>query len=301
MSDYQSMTMQESHNHHFVPKLLLRPWLVEDPQGHLNLWGYWWDPERRLLMQKRRGLNSFCCQLDLLSLQAHNLGRDVIERLFFGEIDTRGAVARNLLVDGQMDDLSVDQRCDFARLLLSLDIRRPRIVSEIRTKRDYLANELDTDRKILAAMSEEGINETPSSYVENHLGWRLQDRALLVIQKLVDNPAVGRRLINAHWHIRRLGITDGTFVLADRPLIRIHGYDRPGATWVLPLTPKVVFIACNAIENLQRLTRLSDQRFAKEVNRSSVNQAERFVFCVDRSHEIWLGKRLSQVSYAAGP
>lgn len=292
--------MQESRNHHFVPKFLLRPWMVEDPHGHLNLWGYWWDPQRRRLIQKRRGLNSFCCQLDLLSLQEHNLGKDAIERLLFGEVDTRGAVARNLLVDGRMDDLSVDQRCDFARLLLSLDIRRPRVVTELRTKkRDYLANELDADSEILAAMSKEGINETPSSYVENHLGWHLQDRALLGIQKLVDNPVVGHRLVNAHWHTRRLGITDGSFVLADRPLIRIHGYDRPGATWVLPLTPKVAFIACNAIEDLQRLTKLSGQRFAKEVNRSSVNQAERFVFCVDRSHEIWLGKHLSQLSYPA--
>lgn len=291
------MPVQQSHNHHFVPKLLLRPWLIDEPTGHLNLWGYRWDTERRRLILKRRGLNSFCCQIDLLSLRAHHLGRDAIERFFFGEIDTKGAIARDILIESGPGGLSGDERCDFARLLLSLDIRRPKIVDDLRTKgQAHLAHELDTAREILAAMQEAGISEPPSSYVENQLGWYLQDQALLVVQKLVDNPAVGQRLINGHWYIRRLGADDGSLVLADRPLIRIHGYDRPGATWVLPLTPKVAFLACNATENLRRLVRLSGQRFVKEVNRSSVNQAERFVFCVDRSHETWLGKRLGRLS-----
>lgn len=296
MANHSAMPM-ESRNHHFVPKLLLRPWLVREPTGHHNLWGYWWDAERRRLVLKRRGLNSFCCQIDLLSLQAHHLGRDAIERFFFGEIDTKGAVARDILVETGPSRLSVDQRCDFARLLLSLEMRRPAIVCELRTKgREHLARELDTDREILAAMRETGISEAPSSYVENQLGRCLQDQALAAIQRLVDNPDIGRRLINAHWHIRRLLTDDGTLVLADHPLIRCHGYDRPGATWVLPLAPNVAFLACNATANLQRLVRLSGQRFVKEVNRSSANQAERFVFCVDQSHEIWLGKHLGRIS-----
>jgi hypothetical protein len=246
------------------------------------------------LVLKQRGLNSFCCQIDLLSLQAHHLGREAIEQFFFGEIDTKGAVARDILVETGPSGLSGDQRCDFARLLLSLDMRRPAIVGDLRTKgQEHLARDLDTDREILAAMGEAGISEAPSSYVENQLGCCLQDQALTAIQGLVDNPTVGRRLINAHWHIRRFRTDDGTLVLADRPLIRIHGYDQPGATWVLPLTPKVAFLACNADENLRRLVRLSGQRFVKEVNRSSANQAERFVFCVDQSHEIWLGKHLA--------
>jgi hypothetical protein len=297
MPQDSAVPMQESRNHHFVPKLLLRPWLVQEANGYRNLWGYWWNAERRRLVQKRRGLNSFCCQIDLLSLQAHHLGRDAIERFFFGEIDTKAAIARDTLVDSGPHGLSGDQRCDFARLLLSLDIRRPKIVNDLRAKgQKHLAHELDTDLEILAAMRKAGIHEPPSSYVENQLGWCLQDRALLVIQKLVDNPAVGQRLINAHWYIRHLGADDGTFVLADRPLIRIHGYDRPGATWILPLAPKVAFLACNAAENVQRLARLSGPRFVKQVNRSSVYQTERFVFCVDRSHEIWLGKYLGRIS-----
>jgi hypothetical protein len=68
----------ESHKHHFVPKLLLRPWLREGPGGQLNLWGYHWDHRRAQLACKRRGLDAFCFQIDLLTLQAHAL--ELVER-----------------------------------------------------------------------------------------------------------------------------------------------------------------------------------------------------------------------------
>lgn len=128
------MARQEARDHHFVPMFLLRPWLVEGADGDLNLHGYWWDEKRAKLVCKRRGLKSFCFQIDLLSLKAHNLGRDAIERLFFGEIDTKGAAARGVLLTDGAPKLSEDQRCDFARLLLSLDARRPTFVKRLRAE-----------------------------------------------------------------------------------------------------------------------------------------------------------------------
>lgn len=282
--------MQESRKHHFVPQFLLRPWAI---QGLLC--GYWWDDKARCLARKRQGPRSFCLKIDLLTLKAHGLGRDAVERVIFGNVDAKGAVARDIILNVGPDRLSLDQRCDFARLLLSLDARRPATVNTLRidgTK--HLVHELDHDPELISVLRKNGIAEAPSAYVENQIGLHLEDRAMLQIQKLVDNPEVGRRLINAFWHLRRLGEADGTLLLADRPLIRIHSFDRPGAAWVLPLTPKAAFIACNSAENLRRLTRLSAERFVKEVNRSSVGQADRFVFSIDRSHERFLAKHLGR-------
>jgi len=82
-------------------------------------------------------------------------------------------------------------------------------------------------------------------------------------------------------------------VLSDRPLIRIRGYDHPGGAWVLPLTPKVAFIAVNHPENLRRMQCVTPQRFVKQTNYSSAWQAERFVFSIDDFHARWLAKYLS--------
>jgi len=242
-------------------------------------------------------LDSFCHEPDLLSLNSHELRNDAIENEFFGEIDTKGASARDALMSNGPRGLDIDKRCDFARLLLSLEARWPVNVHRLRTEgRGYLANELDSDSEILRVMNEAGIAANPSEYVETQLGWSLEDRAVASIQELVDNPEVGKRLINAHWAVKRITQREGSLVLSDRPLIRIHGYNRPGATWVLPLDPYAAFIACNDPKNLTKLTKLSGQRFVKETNRSSVNQAERFVFCADQSHEDWVGKYLKPSS-----
>ena len=147
------MAGQEAHEHHFVPAFLLRPWCVE---GLLQ--GYWWDDRRGELARKRKGTRGFCWQLDLLTLRAHSLGRDAIEKVFFGDIDTKGAEARDLLLAGGPRNLNADQRCDFARLLLSLDARRPATVSKLRVMGPrYIAESLDDDPEILAAMKDEGV------------------------------------------------------------------------------------------------------------------------------------------------
>jgi hypothetical protein len=220
-------------------------------------------------------------------------GQMFLKKVFFGEIDTKGAAARDRLVADGSRSLNADQGCDFARLLLSLDMRRPASVNTLRLAGPrYLSECLDNDPEILAAMEGDGLAGTPSSYVDQ-LGISLEDRALTVVQGPVDNPKVGGRLINAHWHIVHLGPFDGSLVLSDRPLVRVRGYDHPGAVWLLPLSPKAAFVAVNHRENLERIKRVTLRRFAKLMNADSMNQAERFVFCADASHEAWLAKRLS--------
>jgi Protein of unknown function (DUF4238) len=134
-----------SDKHHYVPKLLLRPWLIEqDGQNYLH--GYWWDTRTQELKCKKKGLDAFCFQLELLSLRAHKLGRDALERVFFGEIDRKGAEARDSLLENGPAKLSAEQRADFARLLLSLDVRRRVNVERVRIEgREYFVNGLNTD------------------------------------------------------------------------------------------------------------------------------------------------------------
>lgn len=281
--------MSDPKRPHFVPKLLLRPWLVGN-----NLHGYYWHPWRNQLACNARGLDAFCNQLDLLTLRAAGRKRYDIEKIFFGDIDDRGATARDELLSNGISSLTVDQRCDFARLLISLEARRPYVVNKLLREDGptYFKGEIDSDPEILAAFDAEGIDHPPSAYAEQELGMCFEDRALGMIQGLVDNRRVGVVLINAHWDVFRVGPYHGKFVLSDRPLIRINPFDKPGASWIMPLTPNAVFVAFNHIENLNRVKRLSRPRLVKEVNRSSVQQADRFVFSVNQSDNAWIGNHL---------
>lgn len=286
------MAQNPARKHHFVPKLLLRPWLIEE-----NLHGYYFDINKRKLQRKLQcrilGLDGFCYGQDLWSFKTDKRGKDAIEREFFGQVDTKGAAARDIILSQEPAKLTEEQRCDFARLLLSLDVRRPRNVNLLRKELpNYYAMGLDQDPVIQAALAESGVDATPSRFLEDRLGRSLEDRALSIIPKLVDNPKVGEYLINAHWDVKKLSLNDGSLVLADRPLIRMQRYDSPHAIWILPLTPGAAFIAANSRTDLDDLLRRSEQRFVKDVNKLSARQAERYVFSIEDRHKRWLCKAL---------
>ena len=235
---------------------------------------------------------AFCFEIDLLTLKEHEDGRDPLEQVFFGDIDTKGAVARQLLLEEGPASLDNEQRCNFARLLLSLEARRPTVVQRLREGRSFLANAIDNDPEIIDEIEAEGLSGSPSALLAG-LGISLEDRALGNIQGLVDNPKVGDRLINSHWRLVRLGPCEGTLVLSDRPLVRLFGYEHPKASWFLPLGPKVMFYAARKPSDFERLT---PRRLAKSLNVSSAGQAQKYVFCVENSHTDWLGKHLNSRS-----
>ena len=264
----------------------MKPWLV----GH-ELHGYYWNKHHGCLNCKIKGPKYFCKEIDLLTLKHHNDGRDVIEKKFFGEIDNKGAEVRNILLENHPKFLNEEERCNFARLLQSLEMRRPKIVGQLRKEGPQcIANSIDSGPQILES---EGISRAPSEYYEKHVG-SLTDRAVINIQHLVDNPKIGGKLINFNWSIVRLRSGDGSFVLSDRPLVRIHGDNHPEEAWFLPLNPKVAFCAINKTKTLCG----TPQRIAKELNKTSVVQAEKFVFCSDTIHKKLIGRYLRRSSNA---
>lgn len=291
-----SPSIQVSRNHHFVPKFLLEPWLV-------GSWmhGYYWNGYEERLGLRRKGAKAFCSRLDLLSLQTEKLGRDALERLFFGEVDTRGAVARDILFELGVRALSDDQRRDFVRLLISLDMRRPAIIDHLRTSGPRTISEgLDNDPKIIAAMKDFGLAEKPSELAQKQMGMSFEDRALLILQKLVDNPEVGRRFLNSHWDVIHAGTFAESFVLSDRPLIRLYRFDDRRAVLALPLSPHAVFVAANELSVLNDIRRYSPGRLVKNINVLSARQVDQYLFCIDSSHDHWIGRYLREARRRAG-
>jgi hypothetical protein len=284
---------REPGKHHYVPEFILSPWAREWQPDQVKLRGYYWDKYTASIRHRDNGVGAFCYRIELLSFKGHARSRAALETRFFQAIDQKGSEAIDAMLVGGPNALSEDQRCDFARLLLSLEARRPPVVSRLRKEgAEYLRKGLDQDPEIVEAFAVRGVTASPSSYAAGHLGWSFEDRALLQIQKLVDNPKVGGRLINAGWSLKRLRREHGSLVLSDRPLIRTHGLDHDAATWVLPLGPKVAFIAANHTENLRRLRKVSPLTFIDQTNISSIGQAERYVFTVDAGHERTLAKYL---------
>ena len=222
---------------------------------------------------------------DLYSLSKHPEGRQAIEQHFFGSVDDKAAKAFGRVRSGEISSLTNDERCDIARLLLSLDGRRPSIISKLKSEGSaQLKSGLDNDEEIISLMAEHGIEGTPSEFFEKEADQTLEDAALLIVQNVVDNPEVGGKLVNAHWGMANVASGGVSLVLADRPLIRTHGYEHPHVVWALPITPWHLLIAANDLADLRRILNASPKTLAKKTNVSSLQQAERYVFSITDKH-----------------
>ena len=278
---------QKSREHHFVPRFLLRRW------GVSNKLIASYRAENGEIRTRALGVGAFCKELDLLTIKAHGVAPDALEKQFFGHVDSRGAlVMQKLLKDGP-DNLTADERSDFTRLLLSLETRYPKTVARLRSEvAEQLREQLDNDPQILQAVADPGEVRRPSEILEEHSGTDFSSRALLMAQSLVENRSVGGRLINAIWRVYHLGPTDGTLLLADRPLFRWKGYHDPACFWMLPLTPRAIFIAANNPSTARAFDRASRQRFCKRANENTIAQVVRYIFAVDKSHDFFIEKHL---------
>lgn len=276
-----------ARDHHYVPRFLLRAWALGEV-----VHGWWWNPWKDQLVVKSRGVASFCNQIDLLTIGRHQLGQDVIERIFFGHVDTRGASVYQKIISSGVQSLTGEERSDFARLLLSLEFRKPEMVRLLRDQSKAWTQTLNNDPELLALMAEHGISKTPIEYWLEKGGGNLEDRAVMLIQGLVDNQKLGPILINSHWRTVTLKPGEESFVLADRPLMRFRGLGDPDCLWVLPLTPLMAFVAAPQAATIQAVLKPSARRFAISSNGDSARHAERFVFSVEERHARWLGRYL---------
>lgn len=235
-----------------------------DAKGQRNILGHYWDARQDRMRVFPGGEKQFCYRDDLFTLRGHPLGADALERVFFKEIDDAGADAHRRLLSEGVGSLSNEERRAFIRLMLSMDARRPgnvdRLVSE-GTK--HFTNGLDGDAKILAEFERLGVILKPSEYFEQALVRSLADQAMLLLQSLTVIPEAGEKLFSFKWSIRRLGDGEGTFVMSDRPLMRIHGIDHPSTLWAMPLSPSAMPFASPRDDTHENIARQSARRVSQ--------------------------------------
>jgi hypothetical protein len=286
--------MQTSRRHHYLPEFLLQPWAQLAGQAV----AYRWDPWRRDVMVGTRSPRSVGFKWELFSLSSHPLGTDAIEESFFKPIDNEGAMVRDRMLADGTKSLSSTERSDFARVLMSLVARRPDIVADLRTKGVTTFREgLDNNPDILEMMDEDGIEGSPSNLFETMFNHTLEDHAVTMVQSLYDNKLIGNILVRSYWDLKTIDDGDGDFLIADHALIRTFGTYDERCFWCIPLSPRAALLINRSKDLRHALLKLSGGRFCKMLNRSSVNQADRFVFAHRHNPTIerWVKKRLAVV------
>ena len=261
--------------HHFVPEFYLRRWAVD---GQVR--AYHWDRCSNFLRVGIKGAKAFCQEADLYKLANEPPEKsDHLETKFFGTIDDKAGKVIGKIAEGGLHSISNDEACDWARFLMSLEVRRPSVVEFLkrRASRTFI-NALDDDPEFLAEMARLDIQGRPSEVLGPATAPYVQDRMLLRMQDAIDNSDIGKQFLRMNWLSKRLSSGGIDLVVADRPFIRLGGIEAPDNLWCLPLDPGTAFFCSNNRNFLVKLEHTSASEISKAINRHSVEQAEKYVF-----------------------
>ena len=124
-----------SVRHHFTPVFYLKAWASD---GHVTRY---YRPQKEVVPSpvapKRTGFEPHLYTLHGVPPEQ----QDWLETQFLKPVDLRAAVARQLLLDGGLNRLTNEQRVDWARFMMSMQLRSPFSLNEVKLLADQLLRE----------------------------------------------------------------------------------------------------------------------------------------------------------------
>ena len=280
-------------DHHFVPKFLLRAWSEGASDGMFQ--------EFRLdidgLPTKRRVPKATAFKDNLFALtkpEVAGMSQQAIETDLMSRIDNYAAPVRVKMEQHGLKRLSNTERQHWVRFLLSLRVRQPEIISQIRTEgtHNLRQNLLDAPEQY-EALAEEDDALTLDEWVEQHYPGLIENFGLSCIPKLVDNREVGTKILYLRWWLWDFCNAKHEPILADNPCIFTGDIDAPELIVALPISPTKAFLATRGDLTAAKLRQQSPSTLVVKLNESSVLQARERVYARTDAPKRFIENRLT--------
>lgn len=276
--------MATSKNHHFVPQFYLRQWCGDD--GNLIAW--WRVPgglDSRQLAPAAVGYKPH-----LYSYSKDTVGRlrDEIEKVHFQRVDGEAPrVFQKILANKNLTETDVEVWAEF---ILNMRVRTPENVEYMKNFWKRTLRDLEVRRATLE-------NEEKSFYqwVKTKEDSFPEDIALSQLPAIGGNERAMRDIKLFVWRTAAFEKSKRPLVCSDRPLIVTSGLHKEDCIVVLPVSPRLAFIAFRPGSNAERhLMSLNENELIKAINNAVVRAADKFVFTRLRSDisEAFLNERM---------
>lgn len=218
------------------------------------------------------------------------------ETTFMSPTDSAAAEAMAMLIEGKKKIAWTQRtRSAWARFLKSMMLRHPSDLHVLRRMmQDDWTNLTDEMREAYLADRSPEMPETPEEWWEMNRAGFSEAATFQVLRTLIDNENIGLTINRMAWSVANLENDAVDLMTSDRPLAMSRTLSEPGAFMMMPLSPKLLFIAVTQDETLDRLRQGRPKELVRLVNKEVVAKAERFVFARDKSQEPfvkkWFGK-----------
>lgn len=266
---------------HYVPQFLQRPWTT-GPKGELI--SYHLRDGRVHATPKVP--KSVGYQNDMLSLtrdQIAGMDRHAIEEVVLKQVDNDAAKVWAKLRDRKLATLTARDRCDWVRFLMSLRLRAPHMVNQLKTEsRVELRRSLREDhRKYEHLATEAGDPETMEEWTERQFPGLIENFGLSFFHKLLNDEKIGSQLLRLKWWVFDLSKCPHRLLLGDRPCLFFGGIEHPNVAVALPIAPDMAFIATRGDILAKGLPETPPRKIVEQLNDMTVKEADKYIFGQD--------------------
>lgn len=264
--------MNDPRKHHYIPAFYLRQWATN---GFLC--------EMRKIQGKivvhSKAPDGTGWQKDLYKIEgvAPEIAQH-FERVFMHMVDTEAAESMRSFIGGNMD-VPVKERNAWIRFLLSLLFRNPEAVAELRGQVltlyresfERLRNNYDELRPpdFPLTLQEFDARTNPSSG---------DIAASNFLQQIMNSEGIANRIVRMRWGRLSLWKSRHPLLTSDRPLCLPMHFQTSSVAIVLPIAPRVAFMASENDLALQALAHGDHTTMAWQINRQVVSQARQYVW-----------------------
>jgi hypothetical protein len=276
---------QPSRKHHFIPAFYLKNWM--DQAGSLVEY----SRPRDTIKPQRRHANATGYQRDLYSFS--DLPTDiahVLETKFFKRTDEIADKVLSRLLSGDLNIYEPKQRSGWSRFLVSLQLRHPDVVVDLR--KDIARMLTESDEALETSYQKIRNASDPPTFKEYTLAVGHRSRlALYALQGVMDNRLGGQHLNNLRWGTLRVDKAACPLLTSDWPLnLNADGL----GIVLLPLSPRCLFIAAPTVEMLQEVSRRRADDVVSLINAYTVGHARQYVFASDELQARFVENRMSK-------
>lgn len=268
------MKQNPSAKHHYIPIFYTKRWT--DSDGRVTVFS---RPYRNVIDRKvfPKGIGY---EFELYKINAEGIAHpQQVEERYFKPVDSLAAdVLQKFELVGNGISWNARNRSAWTRFLLSLLLRAPEDVEVLRGiwQTEYLTFSEGEEEEYRRS---KGVNDPPTffEWVKLRPASELEVSFHRAYLKLLDNEKIGEFINGMVWRVIRVPENAYPLLTSDRPLIRTNGLDTNQGHIVLPIGPKLIFIAAANRNIANVIEKIKINRLVKEINRQVSASAVRFV------------------------
>jgi len=290
--------MSKEGKHHYIPVFYLKQWAGAD--GRVCEFSKPYDRVKARRVHPDgtgyvHGLNR------IPGLPPHET--DFLESYFFKLTDDLAAKALRILLSGEHTlNFSQDIKSGWSRFITSLMRRNPESVEWSMQAAKILYEQSRAELQADYALHREPTDPTTyEEYAATHSPNPAGRGGALLLQKIIDNPVLGKHINNMRWIVLKAHGPKFTLLTSDRPVLITNGLAYENSQLFLPISPYHVFIATNTLD----MERYVEDVFARgqmiqQVNERVAVQARKYVYGLSNAQFDFVAARLGK-KYTATP